>query len=162
MNLSLDDKPGCLGFLSKLFVALGEGGAGASWPYVRHPKGLLSKAEFSFYRVLQRACGDRYVVCPKVGLGDLLTVKRGTQKWQSFRNKIDRKHIDFVLCDARTMAVVAAVELDDKSHASQKAKQRDEVKNRACRAAGLPLLRFKAERSYDPGKVADRLAALKS
>lgn len=159
MNQSLDQKPGCLGFLQKLFGSQG-GGADADWPYVRQPKGLLSKAEFSFFRVLQQACGDRYVVCPKVGLGDLLTVKKGTEKWQSYRNKIDRKHIDFVLCDPRTMQVVAAVELDDKSHASEKAKQRDAVKDQACAAAGLPLLRFKAKASYEPNAIAAALSKL--
>lgn len=102
------------------------------------------------------------MVCPKIRLGDLLTVKKGTEKRQSYYNKIQSKHIDFVLCDAQTMAVVAAVELDDKSHQGEKAKERDAVKDKACAAAGLPLLRFKAERSYDPAKVAERLAKLKS
>lgn len=161
MNQSLDQKPGCLGFLQKLFGPAGGGEAQASWPFTRG-KPLLSKAEFSFYRVLQQACADRFVVCPKVGLGDLLTVKKGTEKPQAYRNKIDRKHIDFVLCDAQTMSVVAAVELDDKSHQGEKAKERDAVKDKACAAAGLPLLRFKAERSYDPAKVAQRLAKLKT
>ncbi len=160
MSQSLDQKPGCLGFLQKLFGSLEGGGAGADWPYVRQPKGLLSKAEFSFFRVLQQACGGRYVVCPKVGLGDLVTVKKGTEKWQSYRNKIDRKHIDFVLCDPQTMHVVAAVELDDKSHDSDKARQHDEVKNKACAAAGLPLIRFKAQRSYDPSVIVAELSKL--
>ena len=160
MSQSLDQKPGCLGFLQKLFGSLEGGGAGVDWPYVRQPKGLLSKGEFSFFRVLQQACGDRYVVCPKVGLVDLLTVKKVTEKWQSYRNKIDRKHIDFVLCDAQTMQVVAAVELDDKSHDSDRARQRDAVKNKACAAAGLPLIRFKAQRAYDSHAIAAELSAL--
>ena len=157
---SLSEQPGCLGFLQKLFGSPGGGKARAEWPYVRQPKGLLSKAEFSFFRVLQQACGDRYVVLIKVGLGDLVTVKAGTENWQSYRNKIDRKHIDFVLCDPQTMHVVAAVELDDQSHNSEKSRQRDEVKNKACEAAGLPLIRFKAQRSYDPKVIVAELGKL--
>lgn len=158
---SLDQKSGCLGFLQKLFGSPGGGGAGPDWPYVRQPKGLLSKGEFSFFRVLQQACGDRYVVCPKIRLGDLLTVKKGTEKWQSYFNKIKSKHIDYVLCDPQTMHVVAAVELDDASHNSEKARQRDEVKDKACQAAGLPLVRFKAKRSYDPAAIEGELAKLR-
>ena len=123
-------------------------------------KFLLSKAEFSFYRVLQQACGERYVVCPKVGLGDLLYVKKGTEKRQSFRNKIDRKHIDFVLCDPQTMAPVAGVELDDKSHQSEPAQKRDADKDKACRDAGLVLIRIKARRAYEVGEIAAVLKGL--
>ena len=65
MSDSLDQKPGCLGFLQKLFGSPSGGGADGPLPYQRR-KGLLSRAEFSFYRVLQQACGGRFVVCPKV------------------------------------------------------------------------------------------------
>jgi len=165
MNESLEQKPGCLGLLLKLLAGVsgdkkGKGGAEGPWPFVRNRRGLMSPAEFSFFRVLQQACGERYVVCPKVGLGDVLAVKKGTENFRTWRNKIDRKHIDFVLCDAKTMAVVAGVELDDASHESQKAKERDAVKDKACEVAGLPLLRFKAQRSYDPAKIAQALSKL--
>ena len=74
MNESLDQKPGCMGFLQKLFGSPGGGGVAGPWPYQRR-KYLLSRAEFSFYRVLQQACGDRFVVCPKIRLADLLMVR---------------------------------------------------------------------------------------
>eukprot|EP00752_Nemacystus_decipiens_P016626 g14866.t1 len=70
----------------------------------------------------------------------------------------DEEHgFDLVIENDETMHVVAAVELDDKSHDSDKALQRGEVKNKACAAAGLPLIRFKAQRSYDPAKIAAAL-----
>lgn len=161
MPQSLDQKPGCLGFLQKLLAGLviGESERDGPWPYAKK-KYLLSRAEFSFFRVLQQACGERFVVCPKVRLADLMYVKKGTENRQSFHNKIDRKHIDFVLCDAQTMQPVAAVELDDQSHNNEKARQRDEVKDKACAAAGLPLIRFKVQRAYDPNAIATQLAEL--
>ena len=87
-------------------------------------------------------------------------VKKGAENRQAFHNKIDRKHIDFVLCDPQTMAPVAAVELDDKSHQSASAQKRDADKNKACHDAGLPLLRFPARKSYDPNAIAAELTKL--
>jgi hypothetical protein len=159
MSQSLDQQPGCLGFLQKLFAPPGGGGAGGPWPYARKQY-LLSKAEFSFYRVLSQAGDGSFVVCPKVRLGDLLYVKKGADKPMGWINKINRNHIDFVLCNPQTMQVVAAVELDDSSHDSEKARQRDEVKNKACASAGLPLFRFRAQRSYDPSKILQDLSQL--
>ena len=159
---SLDQKPGCLGQLLRLVQDLFSGEstpADGPWPFARK-RWLLSKAEFSFFRVLQQACGDLFVICPKIGLGDLLSIKKGTDNYRSWRNKIDRKHIDFVLCDPKTMQVVAAIELDDASHNTAKAQERDRAKDKACKDAGLPLLRFKAKRSYDVNQVAEVLAEL--
>ena len=154
-------KPGCLGFLQVLLSPPGGAAERGRWPYAKK-KYLLSKAEFSFYRVLSQACGGSFVICPKVRLGDLIYVRKGTDKRMSWVNRINRSHIDFVLCDPQTMQPLAAVELDDSSHDSERAKQRDAMKDKACAAAGLPLLRFKAQRSYDPAKIAERLLKLKS
>lgn len=149
---------GCFGFL---FPGAGGGGSkgGGSpagpWPFTRKHY-LLSKAEFSFFRVLQKAAPEK-VVLAKVHLGDLLAVAKGIEKRQTWRNKIDRKHADFVLCDAETMVPEAVIELDDASHGSKQAQERDEVKSKACEAAGLPLVRVAARRTYNVAGVRDAL-----
>lgn len=150
----LQSKRGCLGFLTHVFGPPRQ--REEVWPY-RRKTYLLSKAEFSFYRVLQQAAQPRYVVCPKVGLGDLLMIAKGTTNWQSWRNKIDRKHADFVLCEAETMKPAIVVELDDASHKGERAVKRDADKDRALKAAGLPLLRVPAKRSYDVGTLVANL-----
>ena len=151
---NLNSNPGCLGRLLQVLFG-GTGSEEKTWPYRRRPY-LLSKAEFSFFRVLQPLAAERgWVVCPKVNLGDLLSVAKGTENWQSWRNKIDRKHADFVLCEAETMRPVAVVKLDDASHGSEQARERDAVKDRALGAAGLPVVRVRARRGY----AADELRA---
>ena len=97
---------GCLGFLfpeaasseppkAKRDPADLEG----AWPYRRKP--LLSPAEFSFFRVLEKAVGDGHVVHVKVRLGDLLTGWKGQPGEKTWWNKIAQKHADFVVCPAR-------------------------------------------------------------
>ncbi|MEO0514346.1 MAG: DUF2726 domain-containing protein [Planctomycetota bacterium] len=160
---SLQSNPGCMGRLLQLLAGGGATGKGASsgdgpWPY-RRRKYLLSRAEFSFFRVLQSvALENGWVVCAKVNLNDLLYLEKGAENRMAWLNKINRKHADFVLCDAQTMQPVMVVELDDKCHQSASAQKRDGVKDRALAAAGLPIVRVKAAKGYEPAAVRDKLA----
>jgi hypothetical protein len=78
---------------------------------------LLSPAELNFFQVLRDTIGASAVVCPKVRLGNLFLVNQtGNGTYQGYRNKIDRKHIDFLLCDLATMRPLVGIELDDSNH----------------------------------------------
>ncbi len=127
-----------------------------SYPFSRK-KYLLTKAERSFFGVLQLVVGGRYLICPMVRLADVIEVKRGTAKPQSHRNRIDRKHLDFVLCDPNTVSPVLAIELDDASHNKPRQQKADQLKNNALAAAGLPLLRVKAQQAYSTGEIEAQL-----
>jgi len=56
-------------------------------------------------------------------------------------NRIDRKHVDFLLCDPATMRPLLGVELDDASHQRRDREQRDRLMEQAFAAAELPLAR---------------------
>lgn len=109
---------------------------------------LLSRAENDFFQVLRSVAGGRCFVFSKVRLGDLLYVPKGAQNAASFRNQIQQKHIDFVLCDTRQIAPILAIELDDRSHEREDRKARDRFVEEALETAGLPLLRVRAAQSY--------------
>lgn len=117
---------------------------------------FLSPAEQSFYRVLRTVVADRGIVCPKVNLADLFFVPG--RDGQSHRNRIDRKHVDFVVCDPATLRPVAGIELDDSSHARADRQQRDAFVERVFAAAGLPLVRMPVRSAYAPAELAERLA----
>jgi Protein of unknown function (DUF2726) len=63
--------------------------------------------------------------------------------------RISGKHVDFVVAYASNSETLIAIELDDCSHASPSRMERDVLLDRACRTAGLPLLRVPASPSYD-------------
>jgi hypothetical protein len=87
------------------------------------------------------------VGCPKVGLGNLFYVKRDDySKYQTYTNRVDRKHVDFLLCDPRTMRPLDGLELDDRSHQRSDRQQRDEFVESVFTAARLPLVRIPANR----------------
>lgn len=78
---------------------------------------FLSAAELSFYEVLRGVVGSRAVVCPKVGLADVFWVHlEDKSKFRIYTNKIDRKHVDFLLCEVASMRPLVGIELDDRSH----------------------------------------------
>ena len=133
-----------------LFLALIKGKSGSrEYPY-QLSKYLLSKAERSFYGVLVQAVGGAGIVFSKVRVADAVLPKKGLNRsdWQRAFNAVSAKHFDFIICDPGDCSIKLAVELDDSSHGSEKARKCDTLLNGACRSAGLPLLRVKAARSY--------------
>lgn len=110
------------------------------YPYKAKP--LLTRREYQFYRLLRQEA-DRHglLICPKVGLKDLMAVSAGRSYMRYFR-LIAQKHVDFVVCD-QNLNILFAVELDDSSHDTKNARKRDHFKNRAFRAAQIPLKRIR-------------------
>lgn len=119
---------------------------------------FLSNAEISFFQVLRSVVGDRAVVCPKVNLGDLFFVATGDhRKNRALANRVDRKHVDFLLCDPRTMRPVLGIELDDKSHEKAERQARDQLVEAVFKAAGLPLARFAVKSGYSTADIQSQI-----
>lgn len=111
------------------------------YPYAA--KHILTKREYKFYLLLRRIAEEEdCLICPKVGVKDLLAVT-DRRNYMKYFHKIAQKHIDFVICD-RDLRVLFALELDDSSHETRDARRRDAFKNKAFAAAGIPLKRITA------------------
>jgi hypothetical protein len=74
-------------------------------------------------------------------------------------NRIQSKHVDFVLCTRNGVRPVLAIELDDASHDAPKRVARDDFLRKAMAAAGLPLLQVRAAKSYDTSALRARIDA---
>jgi hypothetical protein len=114
---------------------------------------LFSPAEYSFYRVLHLAVGADHAIQAKVRIADLVEVRKGSARWQTKVNMVTRKHVNFLLCEAKTMVPMLAIELDDRSHNSAKSQKRDGFVNGLMAAVGMPLLRVPAARGYEVQEV---------
>jgi hypothetical protein len=155
--MSQQEKPGCLGRVMGWLGLAGKRGGDAALPYRANDR-LLSHAELSFYHVLRQAAGDWAAICPQVSLADLFSVTvRDHGKRTSWRNKIDRKRVDFVLCEPETMGPVLGIELDDASHGRAGRQERDAFVEEVFAAGGLPLYRALARRTYQVGELAAAL-----
>lgn len=90
---------------------------------------ILTERERAFYRILKPIADSLELqICPKVRMADIVSIKKGTRDWQKWFNKIRSKHVDFLLCDY-DMNIVLMIELDDRSHETERAKKNDALKN---------------------------------
>lgn len=123
------------------------------YPYsTRDP--FLSPAEHSFFMVLKTAISDSALISIKVGLRDLFyaSCHDGGEN-RAYTNKIDRKHVDFLLCDPKTVQPLLGIELDDRSHQRSDRQARDAFVENVFRAAGLPLVRIPVKHSYSASEL---------
>ena len=149
--MSSQPKSGCLGSLIARFFSANTAEPTEKFPYAKRDH-FLSAAELSFYHVLLTAVDAKHTLLTKVNLGDIFYVQQ-PHKNVAARNRIDRKHVDFLLCDAKTMEPVLGIELDDSSHQKKKQQEKDIFQDAVFAAAELPILRIKAARSYLPQKL---------
>ena len=118
----------------------------ASLSFKRQPA-LFFPAERSFFGVLEQALGSDYRVFGKVRIADLIKPENGVGRRIAF-NRIARKHVDFVVCDAANLAVVGVIELVDNSLNLDSSRKQDALIDRAFASAGIPITRFPARAAY--------------
>jgi len=116
-------------------------------PYERRGV-LLSPAEINFLRSLQLAAREDWLIFSMVRLADIIKVRPKTRKSQSWNNRIQGKHLDFVVCDIETLDVKLAIELEDATGPADRGR-RDRFINTALAAAGVPLLRVRVQEKYE-------------
>jgi hypothetical protein len=123
---------------------------------------LLTPAERSFFGVLHKAVASDYQIFAKVRLGDIVKPVRNPSRsgWLSALNRIDRKHVDFVLCDVSRLGVVAVIELDDQTHERFEREVRDGLVDSALTDARIPVLRVSARQSYSPVWIREQVQSL--
>ena len=120
---------------------------------------IMTRAENDFFKMLDMAVGDNYYVFPQVHLSSLFEHRVDGQDWWKAFHHINRKSVDFVICDKQTVRPLAAIELDDWSHKLDKRKARDIEVERIFRGANFPLLRFGHNGPYTSASITQSLAA---
>lgn len=114
-------------------------------------KSIVSKAEFEFSKELAKYVSRDCTILTKVSLHDIFEVDRKqieSKDYLKYFNKYSSKHVDFLVCERITFKPLYGVELDDSSHDSFKALQRDEFVNRLYSHVGLKLIRIQCKSKY--------------
>lgn len=109
-------------------------------PYFRKKTLLNEKEQVLFHRLIE-AMPNSYVMA-QVRLADIVGIKK-CDNWQSWFNKINRKSVDFVICN-KSFVVLACIELDGKTHTQEDRQKADRDKDEALIAAGIPIVRIEA------------------
>src|SRR3989338_1984469 len=110
---------------------------------------FLTRAEHEFYDALVEAVGAEYRIFAQVHLPTLVDHTVRGQDWRAALAHINRKSVDFVLCDKAYLSPKLAIELDDKSHERSDRQERDREVERILREAGVPLLRLENHGAFN-------------
>lgn len=97
----------------------------------------------------------------KVRIIDFISVKRGMTKNEAYSYicKIKQSHIDFLICNPENLYPLAAIELDDNTHQSLKAQEKDKFKDEVFKSAGIKLYRIK-NINDDLEKIINEISAI--
>ena len=129
-----------------------EGKKSGPWPfYVKRP---LTQPEQVLYHRLVKTLPD-HIVLAQIQVSRVLGVKNGSN-FNEWNNRINRLSYDFVVC-GKDSTVLAAIELDDKSHESDRRRATDEKKNKATVDAGLRLIRWNVKALPDEAAIQAQL-----
>jgi hypothetical protein len=123
------------------------------WPFYSK-KPLTTPEQVLYHRLVASLPG--YIVLAQVQLSRVLGVTKGVS-FNEWNNRINRLTYDFVVC-GRDATVIAAIELDDKSHERSPRSEADARKARATAAAGIPLLRWNVAALPDAAAIQDEVA----
>src|SRR5579859_3081039 len=83
-------------------------------PAYRTVDSLLTFQERKFYyTILLQEIGSQYRIYPKVRLGDVIRVSNNPKDKRKHESQLWCKHLDFVVCNGKTLEPVLAIELDD-------------------------------------------------
>jgi very-short-patch-repair endonuclease len=116
----------------------------AIWPFAPMP--IMTDTEVVFFNKLKVALPE-YHIFVQVQLSRIITANSEEASERSFWfNRICRQSVDYVLVDIDAQTTLVAIELDDWTHGSKARQKADDKKDKALASAGIPIVRFHAER----------------
>lgn len=112
---------------------------------------FLTSTEIVFYHFLQTIIADRFIICPKVPLSQVISVTRPNENVQ-FINKISRRNIDFLLCTNKTIKPIMGIDLVEPKNIEGQSNVSDSQQN-IFNSAGLPLVRIPISDNYEIAQI---------
>ncbi len=110
--------------------------------YIRRSH-IMTESETYFYKRLQKIVDGRYLVFPQIHLSSLANNITTGKYYKAGFQRINRRSVDYVLADIETLQAVYAVELDDRTHDTQKGEANDVLKQEILEQIQVPLVRFR-------------------
>lgn len=105
---------------------------------------LMTRAEHDFFLKLQAIYSANYSIFPQVHLSTIFDHQVKGQNWKGALSTIDRKSVDYLICDKANLRPLVAIELDDWSHDRADRQTRDDLVESIFVQADMPLIRFES------------------
>jgi hypothetical protein len=127
------------------------------WP-LEAKRQLLTDRERALYQRLVQSLPN-HIVLAQVQLLQVLNFQRG-RRTGAILNRISQLSLDFLILNPDT-SIVAAIELDDTTHAGENRRQADARKSHALQSAAVPLIRWNAKSLPDAAAILTALSPAK-
>jgi very-short-patch-repair endonuclease len=121
---------------------------------------VMSPAERDFFKKLSDAVGNEYYIFPQVHLSVLVDHTIVRQYYKAALSHIDRKSVDFILCDKNTLETKLAIEIDDHTHTRLDRIERDGIVEDILKNAGVKLVRFENHGTFNSQEIFDKVRAV--
>jgi hypothetical protein len=129
-------------------------------PY-RLKEPFLTTTELALFHILTEMMGGRYVICPKVALNDIFYIVRPNENVHFF-NKFFRKHVDFLLCEPKSLLPVFGVDIV-RAVSKNDTRETDKFMDELFTNAGIPLIHVPSSDKYESAEIVNlfQLAVMK-
>lgn len=102
---------------------------------------VLTNNEKSKFRALQNVAKNlNLLIFAKVRLADIIQPIDNSGNKKTLFNKIQSKHVDFLLCN-NNLETVCVIEIDDNSHEREDRKERDNFVDMILKDVGITTIR---------------------
>lgn len=118
---------------------------------------FMTRAEHECFNYLQSLVGEQYYIFPQVHLSTILDEKIVGQNWRGALAHIEKKSVDYVICDKAYIKPIMALELDDLSHEREDRVERDGIVENIFKEAKLPLLRFENQGQLNKDEITNKV-----
>ena len=118
---------------------------------------FLSDCELQCHRLLSQAVGERGIVCPKPRALETLRVLDAPQHLDE-AIRIERKHVDFIVCDLATGHPQCAVLIDWWDQETETFRPREQLLAQAFELAGLPVVYVRSDQLPTVGQLKNQIA----
>lgn len=106
---------------------------------------FLSNIELRCHRLLSETLGDRAILCPKPRVLESLRLLNAHEHLNDVL-RIDRKHVDFLVCDPDSGHPLCAVQIDWWIEDQERYRPREHLLEQAFSRAGLPVIYLQSNR----------------
>lgn len=125
-------------------------------PYRLRDK-FLTSPQTALYRALTEMAAERYAIFAKVALQEIFSIVRPNENVHYF-NKLFRKHVDFLLCHARSLRPQIGIELVRHSSGDEM-RPADQFMEDLFLTAGLPLVQVAPNDHYEISEIIELFQA---
>lgn len=110
---------------------------------------VLTHNELNFYQSLINIMPSNIYLLSKVRLLDIIEPDETGKRSFGARQKINSRHVDFLLIEKTTSKILGVIELDDSTHQKSSRKKADLFLNNVLEQANIPIKRFSVQKAYN-------------